>query len=198
MSDTASPPPRSNLALIISLCLNLVLAGIIAMALVRFAVHGPLFDRGRPMDPLGQSPERAQLHQALSPRMLMHVAPEKADQIHSLLRAHRARIEELRTASMAARRHTLEVFGASNFDKATFEKALAQMQAADSAFESEILKVVSETALTLTPEERQKAAAWRGHRGDDRGMRWRHSHGPDGGEAPPPGQQPPPAPPPPQ
>lgn len=197
MSDT--PPPRSNVALIISLCLNLVLAGIIAMALMRFAMHGPFFGHGGP-DPLGESPERAQVHMALSPRTMIHIAPEKADTIRTLIRAHRGRIEALRGESMAARRHVLDVFGAPNFDKAAFEKSVAQMQAADAAFETEILKLATETALTLTPEERQKAAAWhgRGHgrdgHGEGFGMRWRHGHDGDGPPPPepPPGPQAPP------
>jgi uncharacterized membrane protein len=177
--------------------LNLVLAGIIAMALVRFAMHGPFFGHG-PSDPLGQSPERVQVHMALSPRTMMHVAPEKADEIRSLIRTHRSRIDALREESMAARRHVLDVFAASNFDKATFERSVAQMQSADTAFETEILKLATETALTLTPEERQKAAAWRGHRGPGHGMDWRHGPAHDGDEPPPPGQQTPPGPPPPQ
>ena len=191
MSDTASPRPRSNVALIISLCVNLVLAGVIAMALIRFAVHGPFFGHG-PSDPLGQSPERVQVHMALSPRTMIHVAPEKSDEIRALIQLHRPRIDALRGESMAARRHVLDVFAASNFDKATFEKSVAQMQSADTAFETEILKLATETALTLTPEERQKAAAWhgRGHGGDDRG--WRHGHGHDGEEPPPPPPAPPP------
>lgn len=199
MSDQASPPPRSNAALIISLCVNLLLAGIIAIPLVRFAMHGPMFGHGMPRDALGQSAERVQVHQALSPRTLMHVAPEKAAEIRGMIEAHRPRIEELRARSMAARRHVLDVFATRNFDKAAFEKALADMQVADSAFESEILKLASDAALTLTPEERERAIAWhgRGFRGPGYGMGWRHGrgHGGDGPPLPPEapaGQQPPP------
>lgn len=192
MSDTPSPRPRSNVALIISLCLNLILAGVIAMAVARFVVHGPFFGHGEP-DPLGQSPERVQVHMALSPRTMIHLAPEKADTIRALIRAHRGRIEALRGESMVARRHVLEVFGAPNFDKAAFEKSVGQMQAADAAFETEILKLATETALTLTPEERQKAATWhgRGHggRGEDHGMGWRRGHDRDGDQPPPPPPQ---------
>lgn len=196
MSDT--PPPRSNVALIISLCLNLVLAGVIAMALVRFAAHGPFFRHG-PSDPLGQSPERVQMHMALSPRTMIHAAPEKADEIRALIQIHRPRIDALREESMMARRHVLDAFAASNFNKATFENSVAQMQSADTAFETEILKLATETALMLTPEERQKAAAWRSHRGERHEMSWPHGRGRDGDEPHPPGRQPPlDAPPPPR
>ncbi len=128
----------------------------------------------------------------------MSVAPEKSDEIRGLIRAHRPQIEALRERSIAVRRHVLDVFTAKNFDKAAFEKSLAEMQAADSAFEGEILKLASEAAQTLTPEERQKAAAWRGHgfRGNGHGMGWRHGRG-YGGGGPPPDQEPPGQPPPP-
>lgn len=179
MSDPVSPPPRSsNAALIISLCVNLLLAGLIAIPLVRFAFHGPFFGRPPMGDALGPpGVERAQMHQMLSPRTLMHAAPDKADKIKAVLDTHRERIDTLRGQSMAARRKVMDVFGAAMFDQAAFDKALTDMQAADGAFEKEILKVVSETAGTLSPEERQNAAKWRSFRG--RGH-WRHG-GPDGG-----------------
>ncbi len=200
MSDTASHPGRSNVALIISLCINLLLAGVIVMALLRFAVHGPLFG-GRVPIPAGPGAGRAQMHQTLSPRLLMHVAPEKSDEIRALVHAHRARIDALRADSMAARRAVMDAFTASRFDKAAFEKALTHMQAADAALETEILKVVSDAALTLTPEERQRAATFRslGHGfGEGHGRRWRHGRGgrardlPPPPPPPPPGQEPPP------
>jgi uncharacterized membrane protein len=192
MSESASPPSRSNVALIISLCVNLLLAGIIVTAVVRFAMHGPWFGQRMP-DPLGASVERAELHQMLSPRLLMHIAPDKADNIRNIIDTHRARIDALRANSMAERRHVMDVFGAPTFDKVAFGKALARMRAADSVFEAEILQVVSETADTLTPEERQKAAAWRGRgHGFGHGMGWGHGRGhgrgnggpPSGGEPP--------------
>lgn len=193
MSEPASPAPRSNIALIISLCVNLLLAGVIVIPLVRFAMHGPIFGHRMP-DPLGQSPERVQVHMALSPRTMLHVAPEKSDEIRALIQTHRPRIDALRAESMAARRHVLDVFGAQNFDKAAFEKSVAQMQAADAAFETEILKLSTEAALRLSPEERQQAAAWhrRGfERGPgDRGQWWRHGRGDD--EPPPPHRPSPP------
>ncbi len=196
MSDPISPAPRSNTALIISLCVNLLLAGVIAIPLVRFAMHGQAFGHRMP-DPLGQSPERVQVHMALSPRTMLHVAPEKSDEIRALIQTHRPHIEALRAQSMTARRHVLDVFGAQNFDKVAFEKAVAQMQVADAAFETEILKLSTEAALVLSPEERQRAAAWH-RRGFDFGRHggsgWRHERGDDD----PPQPHGPPPPPPPQ
>ncbi len=193
MSDPTVVRPRANhIPLIISLCVNLLLAGVIAIPLVRFAMHGPRFEHHFMHDPLGPSPERAKVQSMLSPRALFFAAPEKADQFKAVFRAHHERVAQLRGDAMAARRKVIETFSAQQFDKAAFDKALVGMQAADSAFEGEILKVVSESAAMLSPEERRKAIAFRpgppmfGDRG-----RW--GHGPAGtppGE-PGPGGQPP-------
>lgn len=185
MSDPVAPRAPSNVPLIISLCVNLLLAGLIAIPLVRFALHGPMF-RPPMHDALGPGMERAQLHRMLSPRTLMHIAPDKVDKIKAVLDSHRGRIDELRAQSMTARRKVMDVFGAAKFDQPAFDKALADMQAADSAFEKEILKVVSETAGTLTPEERQKASQWRDHPMMFR-HGWHHEDRGMGDEPPPPG-----------
>jgi uncharacterized membrane protein len=162
MSDPTVVRPRANhLPLIISLCVNLLLAGVIAIPLVRFAIYGPHFDHHFMHDPLGPSPERARLQTMLSPRALFTAAPEKADRFKAVFRAHHERVMQLRQNSMAARRKAIEVFSAPQFDKAAFDKALVDMQAADNTFESEILKVVSESAAMLSPDERRKAIAFR-------------------------------------
>lgn len=180
MSDPVSRPSRSfNIALIISLCVNLLLAGIVAIPLVRFALYGPFFGRPPMHEPFAGGGERVQMHRMLSPRTLMHAAPAKAEQIRAVLDRHRSEIDKLRTQSMAARHKVMDVFGAPKFDQAAFDKSLADMQGADAAFEKEILKVVSETAGTLSPEERKAAAEWHppmfgrghgpwGHGGPDR------------------------------
>lgn len=191
MSDPTVVRPRANhLPLIISLCVNLLLAGVIAIPLVRFAMYGPRFDHHFVHDPMGSSPERAQVHQMFSPRALFNAAPEKSDQLKAIFRAHHERVMQLRSDSTATRRKVIEAFSAQPFDKAAFDKALAGMQASDTAFETEILKVVSETASVLTPEERRKAAEFQPRRpmlGDhDRGE-WRreerdHPDGPPSSE----------------
>jgi uncharacterized membrane protein len=188
MSDPTVVRPRSNhLPLIISLCVNLLLAGVIAIPLVRFAMYGPMF--GRPMmhDVMGPGSERNQVHQMLSPRALMYAAPEKTDSIKTVLRAHHDRIAQLRTDATAARRKVIEAFSAQQFDKAAFEKSLAGMQAADAAFESEILRTVSETVALLSSDERRKAMEFRPRPPmfGDHGRRWGHGDR-DRGDGPPP------------
>ena len=85
------PPgrPRWNAALIVSLCVNLLLAGIIATAVVRFTWHHPMFAMGG--GPMPGQIERQQVHQIMSPRVLMHVAPDKQDALHAIIKAHQDR-----------------------------------------------------------------------------------------------------------
>jgi uncharacterized membrane protein len=187
MSDTTPVPPRPNhLPLIISLCVNLLLAGVVAVPLVRFAMYGPMFGRPPMHETFGQGAERMQVRMMLSPRALMHAAPEKSDKIKSIIEAHHDKIAALRADSMAAHQKVVDVFSAPQFDKAAFAKSLAEMQAADAAFESEILKAVSETVAILSPEERRKAAEFHGRpQMMDHHRFWFHGRGNADGPPPP-------------
>ena len=166
-----SPPRRSNVALIVSLCVNLVLAGVIVMAVFRFAMHRPMFPPAGPLGPAAE--QRVQVHQILVPHLLMRAAPEKADALRDVVKNHRARIKALRADSQAARLDVLHLYTAPAFDRPAFDKALARMQAADTALTTEALKVASDSGALLSPEERKKAAEWQPHaRGFGTG--WQH------------------------
>jgi len=200
-SDTAAP--RFHIALIVSLCVNLILAGVIAMALLRVVTRPP-----EPITPPAAVPpgnERAELRQLLSPRMMFAIAPDKHDQIHAVLKAHREKVDALRAETVAARQEVRDRFIAKSFDKAGFEKALARLQKADSDLEVEVMKVSVELSGLLSPEERARAATFKRHgHGPGRGLGgrmgggdkgWHHGRedGPDGGpaEAGPPDGDPP-------
>lgn len=176
MSDSAAPRKESNVALIVSVCLNFLLVGLIVTAVVRLSVVYPIFGRG--MGGFEGAHIRGQMHQMLSPHMLMHAAPDKAEAIHGVIDAHGARIDALRQAALDARQDVMRVFTAPRFDKAAFERAVARLQSADAALEGEVLKIVEESAETLTPEERRAAATQVGH---GHGWHFGHGHG-----APPP------------
>jgi hypothetical protein len=194
MSDVTHSGGRRNIALIVSLCLNFLLAGVILTAVLRFTLYrpGPL----PPPPPMAAGLERGQMHAMLSPRTLMHVAPDKTGAIFAVIGKHHGRIDALRTGSMAARQEVMRLFSQDKLDRPALDKALAQMQQADAALEREILSIVSETATVLTPQERRAAAAEAAKhgRGHGFGMGWRHHGGPDGPDGPggPPDAPPPP------
>lgn len=185
MSGNAAPSTGSrglHVALIISLCINLVLVGIVAMAVVRMHFFAPPPFGGPGMmggHGSGHGFMLRQMQESLTPQALERGAPAKADKIRSIMETHRQRIHELGTASIDARRQAFDVFSQPNFDKKGFDASLARVQAADAALEKEILSVVSDSAVALSPEERQAVASQRGHHG---GYFWRHHfrHGGDG------------------
>jgi len=154
------PAPRTHTALIVSLCVNLLLAGVIAMAAVRHFMQPP-------EPPIAaqaaQPPERAQMRQLLSPRFLSHVVPEQAVKIREIVDAHHEKMNHLKVESNAARREVLALFGAPVLDKEGLTKALARTQVADAAVLSEVMLVTAEIAPILTPEQRKKAADWHEH-----------------------------------
>jgi Predicted integral membrane protein len=186
---SAIPPPerpRWSVALIVSLCVNLLLAGIIAMAAFRFAFHPPLPMMGGPG--FHGQPERQQIRLLLAPRGLMHVVPEKRDAIQAVLEPHHARMDALRADSLAARREVLRLYAAPTLDKPALDKAFARMLETDAAIEAELVKMSSDVGTLLTADERKKVLEWRGHGFHD--WRGRDGDGPRGdgprGDRPPP------------
>jgi uncharacterized membrane protein len=190
---SAFPPPErphSNVALIVSISVNLLLAGVIAMAVFRFAFHAPAPDM--PVGPMAgpHQSDRQQIRLILTPHGLMRVVPEKQDAISAALRPHWERMETLRADTMAARREVLRQYAAPALDKAALDKAFARMLKADAAMEAELVKASSDVSVLLSPEERKKVLEWRprGHHGGGR-----RDRGPRGeglrGEGPPPDAQ---------
>jgi Predicted integral membrane protein len=178
--------PRSHFGLIVSLCVNLVLAGIIAMAGYRIFMMPPEPVPAANPQPSPQPPERGQVRQVLSPRFMTKLAPEKKEQILAVVEAHHATLDHLKVEANAARRELLTAFSAPTLDKAALDKAFARTQQADAAVEVEIMKTAGEIAPLLTAEQRKKAAEWRmqhgpmGPMGEGGGFPWHRGH-PDHG-----------------
>jgi hypothetical protein len=172
-------------ALIVSLCLNLAMIGLLAAMVWRWPFpvrpfapppgfdrgmgdiahgpgsgHGPGMGRGIGFG-LGQGP--------LNPHIMAHVAPAKAEAIRAVIDAHREKLAVLRDASMAARDAAAKVFAADRPAQADIDAALDKVRAADGALEAEVLKTVSECALLLSPEERRAALEERMRGGGGRG-----------------------------
>jgi uncharacterized membrane protein len=191
---SAIPPPQRshwNIALIVSVCVNLLLAGVIAMAVYRFTVHRPVAMMMSGQGFAHGQPERQQIRLILTPHGVMRVVPEKQDAIRAVLRPHHERMDKLRADTIAARREVLRLYAAPALDKAALDKAFARMLQADAAIEAELVKASSDVSMLLSPEERKKVLEWqpRGHRGwrqdRDEGPRDR-GDGPRG-DRPPPG-----------
>jgi len=153
--SNGSPPRNSNVALIVSLCLNLILVGLIAMGAIRVFHLGPMFGGGHGFGRDGSVPHA-----------LAHLIPAETDKIKNVIAAHQDSIILLRGEAKAARQDVRSAFAAPDFNRKTFDQALERMRVADAALETEEMKIVSESVATLTPDERHAAAEWaREHRG---------------------------------
>jgi uncharacterized membrane protein len=153
--SNGSPQRNSNVALIVSLCINLILAGVIAMGGFRAFHHGWMFGGGH-----GHGRGGSGIH------ALMHLVPAETDKIKNVVAAHNDRVVQLRSEARGARWDALRVFAAPDFSRQAFDRSLERVRSADAALEAEELKVVSESVATLTPDERRAAAERaREHRG---------------------------------
>jgi len=139
-----APTRRPSAVLIVSLCLNLALVGLIAIALTRSGPRG--FE---PHEPKG----------GLSAQALIRMVPAEESKIRAIMEAHHARIHELRGDAMRARAESFRVLSSPEFREEDFSKTLAAVETADSALQAEIMKLTAESIAALTPAERQMIAA---------------------------------------
>jgi Spy/CpxP family protein refolding chaperone len=147
--SNGSPQGKSNVALIVSLCLNLLLAGVIVVGGLRAFHYGPMFGGGHGFGHGHGSP---------SSHALLHLLPADTDKIEAIAAAHKDRIDQLRNEAREARLDVLRVFAAPDFSRQAFDRSLERVRGADAALETEELKVMSESTATLTPDERRAAA----------------------------------------
>ncbi|MBV9991811.1 MAG: periplasmic heavy metal sensor [Alphaproteobacteria bacterium] len=147
MSDPLAAAPDTprrgpGVLLIVSLAFNVALIGLTAIMWLRLVPPPPHEHDAR----------------GLNPMALMRMVPAEQDRIQAVMDRHHARIRELHQHAMQARRELFGVIAAKDFDRAAFDKAMAEVQSADSAFEAESATVTAESVELLTPEERQSVA----------------------------------------
>jgi uncharacterized membrane protein len=141
MTDAFAPPPRRNILLIVSLCLNAALIAIVAIGLWR-AAHPFASQRG-----------------ILSPYGLMREVPAKRDQVQTILNSHTAELRALRVASGEARLRAVESLDAPDYSPERFAAALQAVGTADAALEAKLIDTMNESFAILSPEERKTVAA---------------------------------------
>jgi len=134
---------KPSLLLIVSLCLNVALLGVVGATLWRSNEEAP-----EPRTP------RA----GLSAQMLTRMVPAEKAKIEAMLSLHRPRLRELRIHAMQARVESFRLLTDPNFDSAAFAKSLAQVQTADAALEAETMTITAESVAALTPQERALVA----------------------------------------
>ncbi len=138
MSDSFAPPPRRNILLILSVCLNVALIALIAAGIWR-ATH----------------PQLTAVGGILSPVALMHSVPAERDRIQGIVNAHAPRLEELRAAAGATRLRAYNLLSSPGYSPAAFTKSLDAVRTADAALEAELVATMSESLAALSPAERK-------------------------------------------
>lgn len=139
-SETAQPR-RSNVPLIISLCLNVALVAMIVVGTIQF-MRLPF----RPMTAGGPLSAQA---------LLTEVPPSEQPKIQAVIDAHEARLHELRLEAVQARGAAFRIFEEPSFSTSDFAGALDRVEATTVAVQSEMLKETAESVARLTPAERQ-------------------------------------------
>jgi len=130
---------KPSLLLILSLCLNVALLGVVGVMVWR--------SNEQELEP--RAPRAG-----LSAQMLMRLVPAEKVRIEAILAEHRPRLRELRTNAMRARVGSFRILTDHNFDSTAFAKALAEVQTADAALEAETMTITAESVTALTPQER--------------------------------------------
>jgi uncharacterized membrane protein len=130
---------KPSLLLIVSLCLNVALLGVVGVTLWRSN---------------DQEVEPRVPRVGLSAQTLTQMVPAEKTKIEAILSRHRLRLRELRSDAMRARIESFRILTEHNFDSGAFAKALAQVQTADAAFEAETMTITAESVAALTPQER--------------------------------------------
>lgn len=147
MSNPSVAPKRQpSVLLIVSLCLNLALIGLIAIAYMRTGTHHFA----------GHESREGKV--TLSAQALMRMVPGEEAKIQSILDAHRKQLRELRQHAMQTRAEAFSLLESRDFKADDFAKSLAAVQNADAALEAETMKVTAESVAVLTPAEREAVA----------------------------------------
>jgi len=134
---------KPSLLLIVSLCLNVALLGVVGVTLWRSNEREP-----EPRAPSG-----------LSAQVLMRMIPAEKAKIEAILTQHRPHLHGLRSDAMRARVESFRLLTGADFDSAAFAKSLAAVQTADAALEVETMKITADSVAVLTPQERALVAS---------------------------------------
>jgi uncharacterized membrane protein len=141
MADTTQAKPRRRILLIVSLCLNLFLIGVVAAGLVA----------ARQREAMGAGPGNSPFH----PRNLAAMLPPAGkDKVEQITRENRSKFMPVLREVRQSRLEAFRVLQQEPLDKAKFVAALDDVRRADAKLADEGQRVVVEILEKLTPEER--------------------------------------------
>lgn len=137
----AAPSRGRTIALVVSLSLNLLLVGLIAVILSRA---------------VGVALAVAQPGGQLAPAAIARgLSPEGQDKIRGIVDEHADAMLEAQQGARRARLAAFRSFAAPDYSPNAFANSLEQVRAADSRLEEEAILRLKDTINSLTPEERK-------------------------------------------
>ena len=134
---------RGRTVLVLSLALNLLLAGVVGVWVVRPIFRGP----PAPMD-FGRVVER----------MSHRLSETDAAALKKAYAAHRDEMSRLNDEIRNARRKVRDVLQSDSFDPDALKAAMDEVRAARSQLEAAIQNVMREGATAMSPEGRRRLA----------------------------------------
>ncbi len=138
--------PRRGVStlLIVSLCFNFFLAGIVVLGTLR------AIQRAHAAIPI---------RQLLLPQAVKLLLPhDEQAKLDGIIAAHKDALNRYCDAAVETREIAFREYESKDFDAAKFSSDLQAIRTTDNALEDEALKSMAETAAKLTPQERQKVA----------------------------------------
>lgn len=129
--------------LIASLCLNLILLGLIVVGAGRVVQTGLIAQPGGPLAP-------GQIMRALS--------PDQAGKVRALQRQHQPALRQARQDARQARQAVFRIFAGPDYSPEKFNAALEDVRKADGRLEDEAIGLSRDVINSLTPEERKTIA----------------------------------------
>jgi uncharacterized membrane protein len=138
-----TPRRQPSVLLIVSICLNIALIALIAIAMTRVGARsfGPHERKG-----------------GLSAQAALRAAPAEAPKIRAIIERRHPHLHRLRGEAMRARAESYRLLTAPDFDPQRYAQSLAAVQKADAALEAEVTAMAAESVATLTPAERAQFA----------------------------------------
>ncbi|HEX2593114.1 MAG TPA: periplasmic heavy metal sensor [Rhizomicrobium sp.] len=147
MSESGSRPRRA-IWLILSVCLNVVLIGMLVVGMMRAWHH---------------KQEATGAFSTLS--IIGHLPPDRAAAVQKIIDAHTPRMNQLKNEALQSRLAARKIFASPTIDQEAYRKAQEGMRAADDAIEVEKLSQMHDISTVLTAEERKAIVDRANHQG---------------------------------
>jgi uncharacterized membrane protein len=140
MAEDARSASVRTFLLVSSLCLNLILLGLLLVSVGRVVQGGFIAQPGGPLAP-GQ--------------IMRSLPPDQAEKVRAIQRQHQPALRDARQGARRARLAAFRLFAGPDYSPGAFAAALEDVRAADAKLEAEAIALSRDVIGSLTPEERR-------------------------------------------